>query len=49
MGYGISENYKIIALKEHDKDAEDLEIDEMVYDLYELTEEEKEIVKIFKS
>jgi adenine-specific DNA-methyltransferase len=42
---------KIIELKKQNKDTTELEneIDEMVYDLYELTEEEKEIVRNFKS
>ena len=37
-------------LIELNKDVQDLEnqIDEMVYDLYELTEEEKELVRNFK-
>lgn len=40
---------RIIELKKLDKDTQDLEnkIDEMVYDLYELTEEEKELVRGF--
>lgn len=40
---------RIIELKKLDKDTQDLEnqIDEMVYDLYELTEEEKELVREF--
>lgn len=40
---------KIIEFKKLDKDTQELEsqIDEMVYDLYELTEEEKELVKEF--
>ncbi|RXZ28572.1 type II restriction endonuclease [Fusobacterium necrophorum] len=40
---------KIIELKKLGKDTQELEnqIDEMVYDLYELTEEEKELVKNF--
>jgi len=42
---------KIMKLKKQNMDTTDLEneIDEMVYDLYELTEEEKEIVRNFKS
>lgn len=40
---------RIIELKKLDKDTQDLEnqIDEMVYDLYELTEEEKKLVREF--
>lgn len=40
---------KVIELKKLDKDTQDFEnqIDEMVYDLYELTEEEKELVRGF--
>ena len=40
---------RIIELKKLDKDTQELEnqIDEMVYDLYELTEEEKELVRNF--
>lgn len=40
---------KVIELKKLDKDTQELEnqIDEMVYDLYELTEEEKELVRGF--
>lgn len=40
---------RIIELKKLDKDTYNLEnqIDEMVYDLYELTEEEKELVRGF--
>lgn len=40
---------RIIELKKLDKDTQDLEVqvDEMVYDLYELTEEEKELVRGF--
>jgi len=42
---------QIMSLKSQGKDTTDLEnkIDEMVYDLYELTEEEKEIVRNFKN
>lgn len=42
---------EIIELKKLNKDTQDLEekIDEMVYDLYELTEEEKELVRNFNS
>lgn len=42
---------KIISLKKIGKNTKDLEleIDEIVYDLYELTEEEKEIVRNFKN
>ena len=41
---------EIIELKKLNKDTQDLEnqIDEMVYNLYELTEEEKELVRNFK-
>lgn len=40
---------RIIELKKLDKDTQELEkqIDEMVYDLYELTEEEKELIRNF--
>lgn len=40
---------RVIELKKLDKDTQDLEnqIDEMVYDLYELTEEEKKLVRKF--
>ena len=40
---------RIIEMKETNKDTTDLEnqIDEMVYDLYELTEEEKDVVRSF--
>lgn len=40
---------RIIELKKSDKDTQDLEnkIDEMVCDLYELTEEEKDLVREF--
>ena len=40
---------KIIELKKLDKDTQELEnqIDEMVYDLYELTEDEKELIRNF--
>ena len=40
---------RIIELKKLDKDTKELEIqiDEMVYDLYELTEEEKELLRNF--
>ena len=40
---------RIIELKKIDKDTQELEnqIDEMVYDLYELTEEEKELIRNF--
>ncbi|WP_349764215.1 TaqI-like C-terminal specificity domain-containing protein [Fusobacterium sp. SYSU M8D902] len=40
---------RVIELKKLNKDTQDLEnqIDEMVYDLYELTEEEKELVREF--
>ena len=40
---------RIMELKKLDKDTQELEnqIDEMVYDLYELTEEEKELVRNF--
>lgn len=40
---------RIIKLKKLDKDTQELEnqIDEMVYDLYELTEEEKELIRNF--
>lgn len=40
---------RIIELKKQDKDTKELEdkIDEMVYDLYELTEDEKELIKTF--
>ena len=41
---------KIIELKKLNKDTQDLEekIDEMVYDLYGLTEDEKELIRNFK-
>ena len=41
---------EIIELKKLNKDTQDLEdrIDEMVYDLYGLTEEEKELIRNFK-
>lgn len=40
---------RIIELKKQDKDTKELEdkIDEMVYDLYELTEDEKELIRAF--
>lgn len=40
---------RIIELKKQDKDTKELEdkIDEMVYDLYELTEDEKELIRTF--
>ena len=41
---------EIIELKKLNKDTQDLEekIDEMVYDLYGLTEDEKELIRNFK-
>lgn len=41
---------EIIELKKLNKDTQDLEekIDEMVYELYGLTEEEKELIRNFK-
>ncbi|WP_027127954.1 Eco57I restriction-modification methylase domain-containing protein [Fusobacterium perfoetens] len=40
---------RIMELKKSDKDTQELEnqIDEMIYDLYELTEEEKELIRNF--